>query len=97
MASVHIPLFLNGRLTTDFRSKPRIDGSFLIKPNDYHNHENDDIIIFDWAKDPILSNRSLGDAISAISKEGIWDLIEQGRKYAMLMQKRGDFDSLRRR
>ena len=34
MASVHLPWFLDGNLTTEFRNKAHIDGSFLSK--DYH-------------------------------------------------------------
>lgn len=107
MASVHIPYFLDGKLTTDFRSKPHIDGSFLTKPEDYHkfintnlsssiesNSNNDNVIFLDWKQDPILSKRSLVDAVSVISKEGIWDLMERGRMHARLMEKRGDFDGL---
>ena len=108
MASVHIPLFLNGKLVTDFRSKPHIDGSFIAKPNDFHSptivpkqqlqqqqQQNlDTIITLNWKEDPILSDRKLGDAVAALSKEGIWDLLEQGRLYAVKMEKRGDFDSL---
>ncbi len=104
MASVHIPLFLDGKLTTDFRSRSVIDGSFRAKPEDYHRllknddrgqnlklGNSDNAIFFDWTKDPILSDRTLSDAVSVISKEGIWDLLERGRSYAAMMEKRGDF------
>lgn len=96
MASVHIPLFLNGKLVTDFRSKPHIDGSFIAKPEDFHPiiKEENNVISLNWKEDPILSDRKLGDAVAALSKEGIWDLLEQGRSYAVKMEKRGDFDSL---
>ena len=101
MASVHIPLFLDGKLTSNFQSKPYIDGSFLTKPDDYHkllidggSNNKNNVLFLDWKQDPILSDRTLGDAVSVISKEGVWDLFERGRSYAILMEKRGDFDSL---
>lgn len=108
MASVHIPLFLNGKVVTDFRSKPHIDGSFIAKPEDFHSSMNQEgksrcnsgekvnLISLDWKKDPALRDRKLGDAVNALSKEGIWDLLEQGRSHAVKMDKRGDFDSLMR-
>lgn len=98
MASVHIPFFLNGKLTTEFRSRPHIDGSFLANINEFKSSDNttadDDIIVLDWKLDPYLSKRNLGDAVTALSEEGIWDLLERGRKYAMEMEKRGAFQSV---
>jgi len=35
MASVHLPWFLDGKLTRNYRSRPHIDGSFLSKDEDY--------------------------------------------------------------
>ena len=106
MASVHIPLFLDGKLTANFRSKPVIDGSFRAEPKHYNqmmttyesglgsNGSSNKIILLNWQEDPILSDRTLRDAVSVISKEGIWDLLERGRSHAILMEKRGDFDTL---
>jgi len=108
MASVHIPLFLDSKLTTNFRGKPHIDGSFMAQPTDYHQlfipsscssvdaQINKNIIFLDWKKDPILSDRNLADAVAVISKQGIWDLLDRGRSYASSMEKRGDFDLLLR-
>lgn len=93
MASVHIPLFLNGKLTTNFRDGPHIDGSFLSKWSDYHLC--DDSVILDWSADPFLSDRTLGDAVSALSEEGIWDLLERGRTHAVKMEKNGSFAFLK--
>lgn len=93
MASVHIPFFLDGKLTTDFRSKPHIDGSFLSNMKEFSSPDTENIIL-DWKSDPYLANRNLGDAVTALSSDGIWDLFERGRKYAMEMEKRGAFHSL---
>lgn len=92
MASVHIPFFLNGKITTDFRSAPHIDGSFLTKPEDYHL--GDKSLILDWQVDPFLRDRNLGDAVQALSEDGIWDLVERGRNYAVQMEKDGAFDHI---
>lgn len=92
LASVHIPLFLNGKLTTDFRQQPHIDGSFLAKLSDYEMNEKS--VVIDWQADPLLRDKSLGDAVSALSEEGIWDLLESGRKYAVNMERDGCFECL---
>jgi len=94
MASVHIPLFLNGKLTTKFRNAPHIDGSFMANLSDYHLSE--DSVVLNWQADPFLSDRTLGDAVNALSEEGIWDLLEKGRTFAVGMEKRGDFAFLQR-
>lgn len=94
LASVHIPLFLDGKLTTKFRNGPHIDGSFLAELSDYHIGENS--VVLDWQADPIFSNKSLGDAVSALSESSIWDLLESGRKCALKMEKNGSFDFLKK-
>jgi len=106
MASIHIPWFLDGKLATSYRGGPCIDGSFLSKPTDYDrpppsNGSNGTtgiqpsvVVTLDWTQDPVLANKSLGDAVSAISKEGIWGILERGREYAAVMEERGDFRGL---
>mmetsp|Transcript_20130 Transcript_20130/g.24055 ORF Transcript_20130/g.24055 Transcript_20130/m.24055 type:complete len:316 (+) Transcript_20130:65-1012(+) len=108
MASVHIPWFLDSKLTATYRGDPYIDGSFLSKPIDYDKSlpsswstdsssssiQTSAVVILDWTQDPVLANKSLGDAVSAISKDGIWTILEQGKKYAAIMEERGDFRGL---
>ena len=101
MASVHIPLFLDGKWTTLYRDEAHIDGSFLATLSDYHpmaalslKDEGKNVLVLDWQKDPFFDNRKLGDFVKALSPEGIWDLLEQGRKYAASMEKNGDFSQL---
>lgn len=93
MASVHIPFFLNGKPVTPFRSKIFIDGSFLAEMSDFRGDSNDAAVL-EWSNDPFLKDRSFGDAVTALSEEGIWELLERGRKGAIEMEKRGDFDFL---
>lgn len=96
MASVHLPFFLDGKLVTDFRNMPHIDGSFLAKSEDYLSTENGESnIIFDWKSDHKMANKSLLDSVNALSKQGIWDLFEQGRTYCEKMEQRGDFRNLK--
>jgi len=42
-----------------------------------------------------MANKSLLDSVNALSKQGIWDLVEQGRKHCEKMEQRGDFRNLK--
>lgn len=96
------PWFLDGKLTSDFRGKPHIDGSFLSKEDDYSpeqkmeddNHVN--IIILDWKEDPEMSSKGGFDIVEALSPEGIYGLLEKGKKYGKVLEDRGVFDSLKK-
>ena len=82
---------------TDFRNMPHIDGSFLAKSEDYLSTEYDESnIFFDWKSDQTMANKSLLDAVNALSKQGIWDLLEQGRTFCEKMERRGDLRNLKR-
>jgi len=105
MASVHIPWFINGKLTASHRGKAYIDGSFLSKQTDYEKSisfstsNNNTIqplsaVTLDWTQDPVLANKSLVDAVSAVSRDGIWDILARGREFAAIMEERGDFKDL---
>jgi len=89
------PWFLDGKLTADFRGRPHIDGSFLAKASDYIPvHRPSSILRLDWSKDPVYQNLKSLDFISVITKEGIWDILEQGKKHAHIMEERGKFRRL---
>ena len=101
MASVHIPLFLDGKWTTLYRNEAHIDGSFLASLSDYHPMASlplkagrKNVLVLDWQQDPVFEDRKFGDFVKALSPEGIWDLMEQGRKHAAIMEKHGDFSQL---
>lgn len=95
MASVHLPWFLDGKLTSSFRSKPHIDGSFLAKAPDYlPEQQASSILRLDWSKDPAYKDGEYLDFIKVISKEGIWNILEQGKKHAQEMEERGRFKRL---
>jgi len=105
MASIHIPWFIDGKLTASYRGKPFIDGSFLSKPVDYDKQlplswddsntiQPSSVVTLDWTQDPVLANKSLGDAVTAVSKDGIWGMLARGREFAAIMEERGDFRGL---
>ncbi len=97
------PWFLDGKLTADFRGKPHIDGSFLSKVGDYSppgSEKQDDVppntIILDWSKDPDMSSKGGLDIVEALSPEGIYGLLERGKRYGQVLEDQGMFDSLKR-
>ena len=101
MASVHLPWFLDGNLTTEFREKPHIDGSFLSKDHHYVPEESRAsqraIVTLDWTEDEGMATE-FGDFVKLVSKEGIWGMLEQGKSYAAsVMEARGDFKDLPRK
>jgi hypothetical protein len=88
------PWFLNGELTCAFRNKHHIDGSFLATHKDYVPPERDkQPIILSWQQDPAMEGRAL-EFVQALSKDSIWSILEQGKKYARQMDKEGRFESL---
>lgn len=101
MASVHLPWFLDGKLTTSFRDSAHIDGSFLAKDYHYVPEENRAsqrvIVTLDWTEDEGMETE-VGDFVKLVSKDGIWGMLEKGRKYAeTVMEPRGDFKDLPRK
>lgn len=98
MASVHLPWFLDGNLTSDFRGKPHIDGSFLTQPSDYFADEfsRRPKLILDFKRDPVMKDRA-SEFIKLVSEQTIWDILEQGKKHAKIMDRNGDFGLLPRR
>ena len=101
MASVHLPWFLDGKLTTEFRNKAHIDGSFLSK--DYHYVPEESrasqraIVTLDWTEDEGMATK-FGDFVKLVSKDGIWGMLDQGKLYAAnVMEPRGDFKDLPRK
>jgi len=103
MASVHLPWFLDGNLTSNFRGKAHIDGSFFAQPSDYvssqelyNNEQKPAQLILDYQRDPIMKDRS-SEFVKLLSKQGIWDILEQGKNHAKIMEREGEFDFLMRR
>lgn len=93
------PWFLDGNLTSNYRGKPHIDGSFLATPSDYFDKqqysEEQPKLILDFKRDQIMKDRA-SEFIKVVSKQAIWDILEQGKQYAKIMESNGDFDALPR-
>mmetsp|Transcript_23753 Transcript_23753/g.37264 ORF Transcript_23753/g.37264 Transcript_23753/m.37264 type:complete len:142 (+) Transcript_23753:197-622(+) len=96
MASVHLPWFLNGDWTKEFRGQTVIDGSFLAKPTDYFDSERhvDEALILDYKLDPVMRDRSADFVNPGKGKQFIWDILEQGKRHAQIMDKQGEFRML---
>jgi len=94
MASVHLPFFLDGKLTNNFRNKPHIDGSVFAQRSDYFTDYNENkVLTIDWQRDPIMYEKS-NDFVKLVSEDGIWNMLDQGKKFAKEMEERGEFELL---
>jgi predicted acylesterase/phospholipase RssA len=95
MASIHLPWFLNGELTSNFRDQPCIDGSFLSKGQDYLPEQKaSSVLILDYNRDPTYESTKMLDFVTAMSPDGIWKMFEDGKKYARQMDEQGLLVSL---
>ena len=92
------PWFLDGQLTSDFRESPHIDGSFLSKFSDYEPEDQQRKTLFlDWKNDSVVSKKGGFDIVEALSPEGIYGLLEQGKAHAKLMENKGIFQNLKKK
>lgn len=91
---------MDGRLTSDFRSSPHIDGSFLARPGDFlpfkRSGDDDSVLILDWQEDPVMSSKGGLDFVEALSPDGIYGLLEYGKTHAKRMEEQGRFASLKK-
>jgi hypothetical protein len=95
MASVHLPWFLDGELTSNFRDQPCIDGSFLSKGQDYLPEQKaSSVLILDYNRDPTYESTKMLDFVTALSPDGIWKMFEDGKEYARQMDEKGLLVSL---
>lgn len=93
MASVHLPWFLDGKLTAEFRDHPCIDGSFLAKGRDYlPDYRPPSTLVLDYNRDPKYQKKGILEFVEAISPDGIWGMLEDGKKYAAIMEEQGAFE-----
>ncbi len=93
------PWFLDGKLASNFRGTSYIDGSFLAKPSDYFDekpyYSKGPNLILDFKRDPVMKDRAL-EFIKIVSKQTIWDILEQGKRHAIIMDREGCFSILPR-
>ena len=50
-------------------------------------------LILDFKRDPVMEDRA-SEFVKLVSKQTIWDILEQGRKHAKVMDRNGEFDLL---
>jgi len=93
MASVHLPWFLDSNLTTNFRGRACIDGSFLASPSDYVSDRNRHRLVLDFKRDPVMKDKA-GEFIKVVSPQAIWDILDRGKEYARVMERSGEFACL---
>jgi len=82
MASIHLPLFLDGHLTANFRGHPMIDGSFPSHLAGYSllGDPSTRSLHVDSGRDPTVTSTSRPlTFVQALSPSGIWGLFEQGK------------------
>jgi hypothetical protein len=87
---------LDGNFTSNYRGSPHIDGSFLAKPSDYfdNKYSSRPKLILDFKRDPVISAKG-ADFVKVVSKQSIWDILEQGKRHAKILERNGEFDLLR--
>lgn len=97
-ASVHLPWFLNSKLTATFRDRQYIDGSFLARAKDYkcnaRNVKSSQPLILNYSLDPSYQSRRLSSFVNAVNPDGIYKMLEDGKRYARTMEEQGIFSSL---
>ena len=54
-------------------------------------------LTLDWKDDPEMSERGGFDIVEAISPDGIYDLMERGKRFGRILEEKGAFDTLPRR
>eukprot|EP00527_Entomoneis_sp_CCMP2396_P001913 CAMPEP_0198153474 /NCGR_PEP_ID=MMETSP1443-20131203/64338_1 /TAXON_ID=186043 /ORGANISM="Entomoneis sp., Strain CCMP2396" /LENGTH=541 /DNA_ID=CAMNT_0043819821 /DNA_START=199 /DNA_END=1821 /DNA_ORIENTATION=- len=93
LASAHIPWFMDGFLTNSFRGERYIDG--FIPPFRgplRSNRPNAPTIVIDYRMDPCFRFSTPIQTIKLLSRESIWGLLEQGKKFAQTMEDKGILD-----
>ena len=55
---------------------------------------NKHIIAIDWKRDPMMRTKSWGEFVELLSKDDVWDMVEQGKFYAKIMEEQGEFACL---
>lgn len=102
-ASVHLPWFLDSKLTATFRDRPYIDGSFLARAEDYHapttnaKSSYNNTLVLDYNQDPLYQSQSLLSFVEAVTQDGIYKMLEDGKRYASVMEERGMLSILKKK
>lgn len=104
IASVHLPWFLDSKLTASFRGNHYIDGSFMTSKESYRHVGGDyaprnqaNTLVFDYNEDPLYQSQRLLSFVEAVSPDGIYQLLEDGKRFAAVMEERGMFSILNKK
>jgi len=96
ISSIHLPLFLDGKFTSQYRDSLHIDGSFLSTPADHligRNEKQLEFLVFDFQHDPIMKGRKR-EFVKLASEDGIRSLLDCGMEYAFGLEREGCFVNL---
>lgn len=104
IASVHLPLFLDGKVASNYRDSLHIDGSFLSTPGDHLASNPDEqqckfdapFLAFDFHHDPMLKARGK-EFVKLASEDGIRSMMDRGMEYAYGLEREGCFSNLPKR
>jgi Patatin-like phospholipase len=103
MASIHLPWFLDSKMTATFRGQSVIDGSFLATAEDYaHHHDragrveesSNNNIVMDFKMDPLYRDQNLLSFIETVDPSKIRQMLEDGKCYAQRLEEQGYFTPL---
>jgi hypothetical protein len=102
MASVHLPIFLDGQWTANFRQQACIDGSFLATRNDYLAPPPPaaaavaapPTLFLSHRQDERYQQQSIFSFVQAATPDGIYQMIEDGKAYAKRLEEQGVLQSL---
>lgn len=85
-------------MTSNFKGKPHIDGSFRSVPGDYFEGEerNETSLLFNWKEDQRMASKGGLDIVETLSPDGIWGLIRKGKSFAQSLESEGKFEVIPR-
>ena len=99
LTTVHVPWFMDGLFTRNFRGKKCVDGflpPFYSPLQSTRTPDTTPHILIDWRIDPCYRYCTPIDMIKLLSPESIWGLLEQGKAYAQKREAEGLFLSIPR-
>ena len=96
LASIYLPFFSDGGLWHNIRDKPYIDGNFLSTGKHYRpiGAKRRNTIVLNWQKDPAFADKGEEDLVKTITPQAVWDIVEQGKQYAKMLEERGRFQNI---
>eukprot|EP00904_Undaria_pinnatifida_P011487 jgi/Undpi1/7469/HiC_scaffold_22.g09942.m1 len=94
MASVHIPYFMNQKLTALHRESRYVDGSFRASREDLSLGASQPTVYFDYEDDVVMAERR-GNFLSLTNQDGLLFMRQRGYEHVQAMVADGKLDCLR--